>query len=95
MVRSESRCRAHSSSRAAGGLRSWGSSLVRAIYKGPPGLPGWPVGSEMQMGVVAGGQTPFPVALTYFAMLAFAKRPNVTMHIYNPKYELLQTPTSS
>jgi hypothetical protein len=48
---------------------------MRAIYAGPPGLPGWPAGSEMQLAVVAGGQTPFPVALTYFSMLAFADRP--------------------
>ena len=38
---------------------------MQAIYRGPPGLPGWPVGSEMQLAVVQ-GQTPFPVALTYF-----------------------------
>ena len=50
------------------------AATLRAIYKGPPGLPGWPVGSEMQMAVVAGGQTPFPVALTYFSMLAFGNR---------------------
>jgi hypothetical protein len=47
---------------------------MRAIYRGPPGLPGWPVGSEMQLAVVAGGQTPFPVALTYYSMLAFGDR---------------------
>ncbi len=47
---------------------------MRALYQGPPGLPGWPVGSEMQMAVVAGGQTPFPVALTYYSMLAFGDR---------------------
>jgi hypothetical protein len=47
---------------------------IRAIYQGPPGLPGWPVGSEMQLAVVAGGQTPFPVALTYYSMLAFGDR---------------------
>jgi len=48
---------------------------MRAIYRGPPGLPGWPVGSEMQLAVVTQGQQPFPVALTYFSMLAFADRP--------------------
>jgi hypothetical protein len=47
---------------------------MRAIYNGPPGLPGWPAGSEMQLAVVAGGPTPFPVALTYFSMLAFGDR---------------------
>jgi hypothetical protein len=45
---------------------------------GPAGLPGWPAGSEMQLAVVAGGQTPFPVALTYFSMLAFGDRPGGT-----------------
>lgn len=47
---------------------------MRAIYQGPPGLPGWPVGSEMQLAVVAGGQAPFPVALTYYSMLVFGDR---------------------
>jgi len=47
---------------------------MRAIYQGSPGLPGWPAGSELQLAVVAGGPTPFPVALTYFSMLAFADR---------------------
>jgi hypothetical protein len=47
---------------------------MRAIYQGPPGLPGWPVGSELQLAVVAGGQTPFPVALTYYSMLVFGDR---------------------
>ncbi|MEO6389313.1 MAG: tannase/feruloyl esterase family alpha/beta hydrolase [Croceibacterium sp.] len=51
------------------------AETLREIYKGPPGLPGWPVGSELQMAVVAGGATPFPVALTYFSMLAFGDRP--------------------
>jgi hypothetical protein len=58
------------------GVTAEQAETLRASYKGPPGLPGWPVGSEMQMAVVAGGQTPFPVALTYFSMLAFANRPN-------------------
>jgi hypothetical protein len=51
------------------------ADTMRAIYKGPPGLPGWPAGSEMQLAVVAGGATPFPVALTYFSMLVFGDRP--------------------
>ena len=48
---------------------------MRAIYRGPPGLPGWPVGSEMQLAALTQGPQPFPVALTYFTMLAFADRP--------------------
>ena len=50
------------------------ADTMRALYRGPPGLPGWPVGSELQMAVVAGSPTPFPVALTYFSMLAFGDR---------------------
>jgi len=54
---------------------------MRAIYAGVPDprggtlLPGWPVGSEMQLGALTQGQQPFPVALTYFSMLVFGDRP--------------------
>ena len=53
---------------------------MRAIYGGVPGanggqaLPGWPVGSELQLATVTQGQAPFPVALTYFSMLVFGDR---------------------
>jgi len=57
------------------GLTSDQVETMRALYRGPPGLPGWPVGSELQMAVVTQGQQPFPVALTYFSMLAFGDRP--------------------
>jgi hypothetical protein len=57
------------------GLSADQIETMRALYRGPPGLPGWPVGSEMQLAVVTQGQQPFPVALTYFSMLAFADRP--------------------
>jgi len=60
---------------SAEGLTDAQVETMRAIYRGPPGLPGWPVGSEMQLAVVTQGQQPFPVALTYFSMLAFADRP--------------------
>src|SRR5690606_20323533 len=53
------------------GLTSDQVETMRALYRGPPGLPGWPVGSELQMAVVTQGEQPFPVALTYFSMLAF------------------------
>jgi len=56
------------------GLTPAQAETMRAIYQGPPGLPGWPAGSELQLAVVAGGQTPFPVALTYYSMLAFGHR---------------------
>jgi len=48
---------------------------IRAIYRGPPGLPGWPVGSEMQLGALTQGPQPFPVALTYYTMLVYGDRP--------------------
>jgi feruloyl esterase len=48
---------------------------MRAIYRGPPGLPGWPVGSEMQLAMLTQGPQPFPVALTYYSMLVFGDRP--------------------
>lgn len=48
---------------------------LRAIYRGPPGLPGWPVGSEMQLAFLTQGPQPFPVALTYYSMLAFGDQP--------------------
>src|SRR5690606_35627567 len=57
------------------GLTSDQVETMRALYRGPPGLPGWPVGSELQMAVVTQGEQPFPVALTYFSMLAFGDRP--------------------
>lgn len=57
------------------GLSPEQAETMRALYRGPPGLPGWPVGSEMELAVVTQGEQPFPVALTYFTMLAFADRP--------------------
>ena len=37
-------------------------------------LPGWPIGSEMQMAVLVMGQEPFPVATSYFRDLVYAGR---------------------
>jgi feruloyl esterase len=37
-------------------------------------LPGWPVGSEMQLALLVMGQEPFPVAMSYFRDLAYAGR---------------------
>jgi feruloyl esterase len=54
---------------------------IRAIYDGIPDprggtlLPGWPVGSEIQLGMLTQGPQPFPVALTYFTMLVYGDRP--------------------
>jgi len=62
------------------GLTRTQAETMRAIYAGVPGpegrqlLPGWPVGSEMQLAALTQGQQPFPVALTYFSMLVFGDR---------------------
>lgn len=54
---------------------------ARALYNGIPDprggtlLPGWPVGSEMQLGMLTSGQQPFPVAYTYFSMLVYGDQP--------------------
>lgn len=54
---------------------------MRAIYNGVPDarggtlLPGWPAGSELQLGALTQGPQPFPVALTYFSMLVFGDQP--------------------
>ncbi len=50
---------------------------MRAIYGGIPdgrgrmALPGWPVGSELQLAFLTQGQQPFPVAYTYYSLLVF------------------------
>jgi hypothetical protein len=38
-------------------------------------LPGWPVGSEMQLALLVGGNEPFPVATSYFRELVYAGQP--------------------
>ncbi|WP_404712238.1 tannase/feruloyl esterase family alpha/beta hydrolase [Sphingomonas sp. MMS24-J13] len=38
-------------------------------------LPGWPVGSEMQMAVLMMGKEPFPVATDYFRLLVHGNQP--------------------
>lgn len=54
---------------------------MRALYDGVPDgkggtlLPGFPVGSEMQLAMLVGGHQPFPVAYTYFSMLVFGDKP--------------------
>jgi len=57
------------------GLSATQADTLRAIYGGPPGLPGWPVGSELQLGALTQGPQPFPVALTYYTMLVYGDRP--------------------
>ncbi len=47
---------------------------VRDPRSGAQLLPGWPVGSEMQLAMLIGAPQPFPVALTYYSMLVFGDR---------------------
>ena len=58
------------------GLTDAQVETLRAIYRGPPGLPGWPVGSELQLAALTQGPQPFPVALTYYSMLVFGDQPD-------------------
>jgi feruloyl esterase len=63
---------------------------MKAIYGGVTDartgkqiLPGWPVGSEMQMAVLMMGKEPFPVATDYFRLLVHGDKPGwdwKTMH---------------
>lgn len=55
---------------------------MKAIYGGVTDpksgkqlLPGWPVGSEMQMTVLMMGKEPFPVATDYFRLLVHGGQP--------------------
>jgi tannase/feruloyl esterase len=54
---------------------------LHMIYGGVPDaagkviLPGWPVGSEMQLAMLMGGNEPFPVATSYFRDLVYAGQP--------------------
>ena len=48
---------------------------MRAVYAGPPGIGGFPTGSEMQLPVLLAGKEPFPVATSYFRLLVFAGQP--------------------
>jgi hypothetical protein len=46
--------------------------------RGPDGkviMPGWPVGSELQLALLLGGNEPFPVATSYFRDLVYAAQP--------------------
>jgi pimeloyl-ACP methyl ester carboxylesterase len=47
---------------------------VRDPKSGKQLLPGFPIGSEMQLAALLGGSEPFPVATTYFRMLVFANQ---------------------
>jgi hypothetical protein len=56
-------------------------AALKAIYggvRGPDGsaiMPGWPVGSELQLAMLVMGQEPFPVATSYFRDLVYAGQP--------------------
>lgn len=58
------------------GITAEQAETMRAIYRGPPNLPGWPVGSELQLAALTQGAQPFPVAYTYFSLLVFGDRPD-------------------
>ncbi|AKH41376.1 hypothetical protein FHS61_001863 [Altererythrobacter atlanticus] len=55
-------------------------SAIRAMYDGVRAedgtslLPGWPVGSELQMAALTMGAEPFPVAMSYFRDLVYGGR---------------------
>jgi hypothetical protein len=49
-----------------GGVRDASGKIIR---------PGWPVGSEMQLALLIGGNEPFPVATSYFRDLVYADQP--------------------
>jgi hypothetical protein len=49
-----------------GGVRDASGKVIR---------PGWPVGSEMQLAMLMGGNEPFPVATSYFRDLVYADQP--------------------
>jgi len=49
-----------------GGVRDASGKVIR---------PGWPVGSEMQLALLIGGNEPFPVATSYFRDLVYADQP--------------------
>jgi hypothetical protein len=49
-----------------GGVRDASGRVIR---------PGWPVGSEMQLAMLMGGNEPFPVATSYFRDLVYANQP--------------------
>lgn len=55
---------------------------MQSLYRGTRAtdgeqlLPGWPVGSEMQMAILIMGQEPFPVATTYFRALVYGDQPD-------------------
>jgi len=61
---------------SAGCLSPGQLESIRNVYRGVVDpqtgtqiLPGWPIGSEIQLGFIIGGPSPFPVALTYFDLL--------------------------
>ena len=59
--------------------------------RGPDGkviMPGWPVGSEMQLAVLLMGQEPFPVATSYFRDLVFASQPGWNWQVSDYAAEL-------
>ena len=64
-----------------GCLSSGQVQAMRGVYGGVRAadgtqlLPGWPVGSEMQLAALVSGQEPFPVATSYFRGLVYQGEP--------------------
>ena len=67
---------------------------LKAIYGGVRGqdgsviMPGWPVGSEMQLAVLLMGQEPFPVATSYFRDLVYSDQPGWNWQVSDYAAEL-------
>jgi len=59
--------------------------------RGPDGkviMPGWPVGSELQLALLLGGNEPFPVATSYFRDLVYAGQPGWNWQVNDYAKEL-------
>jgi hypothetical protein len=54
-------------------------------------LPGWPYGSEMQLGLLMSGERPFPVAYTYFSMLVFGEQPGWDWRTFDYSRDMLRS----
>lgn len=54
-------------------------------------LPGWPYGSEMQLGLLMSGERPFPVAYTYFSMLVFGDQPGWDWKTFDYSRDMLRS----
>ena len=67
-----------------GGVRDAQGRVIR---------PGWPVGSEMQLAMLMGGNEPFPVATSYFRDLVYANQPGWDWRVSDYGQELADART--